>query len=227
MKNQILLYISAFLFTLSIYSQAPRGLHIAAGFAQTNLKSDDLIKESQPGFYVGLHGLMGYHENYNFQIEFTYKQNPLDVKYVEDTFEEAKSSKYKYSDLSLGLYVNYYILKPEEDKFYLGPQAGLFLSYVDPITPSKGANADYQYYLPHLLEESDLSDSTKYNYGFGAGLTGGYNNFRFDLRYSLGLANVLQDVEVNSYSSTNTYTGPKLQGKTSTISFGISYNIWH
>ena len=76
MKNQILLYISAFLFTLSIYSQAPRGLHIAAGFAQTNLKSDDLIKESQPGFYVGLHGLMGYHENYNFQIEFTYKQNP-------------------------------------------------------------------------------------------------------------------------------------------------------
>lgn len=227
MKNQLLLFISSFLFTLSIYSQAPRGLHIAAGFSQTNLKSSDLITESQPGFYAGLHGVMGYHENYNFQIEFTYKQNPLDVKYVEDTFEEAKSSKYKYSDISLGLYVNYYILKPEEDKFYVGPQAGVFVSYVDALTPSKGADASYQYYLPHLLDQSDLSDSNKFNYGFGAGLTGGYNNFRFDLRYTFGMANILEEVHVNSYSSTNTYTGPTLEGKTRTISFGISYNILH
>lgn len=227
MKNQKLLFISALLFNLSIYSQAPRGFYASAGLSQTNLKSSDLLTESNPGFFIGINGLMGYHENYNFQLEFSYKQNTLDVKYVEDTFEEVKKSKYKYSDLSLGFYFNYYILKPEEDKFFLGPQVGVFASFVDPLTPSKGADVTYQQYLPYLLDESDLTNSSKYNYGFGVGLTGGYNNFRFDLRYSLGMANILEDVEVNSYDGSNKYNGPNLEGKISTISFGISYNIFH
>ena len=227
MKKQTLLFISTLLFNLSIYSQAPRGFYAAAGFAQTNLKSSDLLNESKPGFFVGVNGLMGYHENYNFQLEFAYKQNTLDVKYVEDAFEEVKKSKYKYSDLTFGFYVNYYILKPEEDKFFLGPQVGVFASLVDPLTPSKGGDVTYQKYLPYLLDESDLTNSSKFNYGFGVGLTGGYNNFRFDLRYSLGMANLLQDVQVNSYDESNNYTGPTLEGKTNTISFGISYNIFH
>jgi hypothetical protein len=227
MKNQKLLFISALLFNLSIYSQAPRGFYASAGLSQTNLKSSDLLTESKPGFLIGLNALMGYHENYNFQLEASYKQNTLNVKYVENTFDQAKNSKYKYSEINFGFYVNYYILKPEEDEFFLGPQAGVFASLVDPLAPSKGADVTDQYYLPYLLNESDLTNSAKFNYGFGIGLTGGYNNFRFDLRYSLGMANFLQDVEVNSYDESNNYTGPTLQGKTSTISFGISYNIFH
>ncbi|RKR10385.1 outer membrane protein with beta-barrel domain [Flavobacterium sp. 90] len=227
MKNQTLLFISALLFNLSIYSQAPRGFYASAGFSQTNLKSSDLLTKSKPGFFVGINGLMGYHENYNFQLEFAYKQNTLDVKYVEDTFEEVKKSKYKYSELNLGFYFNYYILKPEEDEFFLGPQVGAFLAVVDPLAPYKGTDVNDQLYLPYLLNESDLTNSAKYNYGFGFGLTGGYNNFRFDLRYSLSMANVLKDVQVHSYDESNNYTGPTLEGKASTISFGVSYNIFH
>lgn len=225
--KKTLLFITALFFNLSIYSQAPRGFYVAAGLSQTNLKSSDLLNESKPGFYAGINALMGYHETYNFQLEATYKQNTLDLKYVEGSFEEAKTSKYKYSEINFGFYFNYYILKPEEDEFFLGPQVGVFASVVDPLTPSKGTDVTYQNYLPYLLNESELTNSAKYNYGVGLGFTGGYNNFRFDLRYSLGMANVLEDIQVNSYDESHNYTGPTLQGKTSTISFGISYNIFH
>lgn len=227
MKNQTLLFISVLLFNLSVYSQAPRGFYASAGLSQTNLKSSDLINNSKPGFFAGINALMGYHENYNYQLEISYKQNILDLKYVDGTFEQAKNSKYKYSEINLGMYFNYYILKPDEDKFFIGPQAGIFLAIVDPLTPSKGSDVSDQYYLPYLLDESDLTNSAKFNYGFGVGLTGGYNNFRFDVRYSLGMANTLKDVEVNSSNESNNYNGPTLQGKTSNISFGISYNIFH
>jgi hypothetical protein len=227
MKNQSLLFISTLLFNLSIYSQAPRGFYASTGLVQTNLKSNDLISNSKPGFLAGINFLMGYHENYNYQFEAVYKQNTLNLKYVEDTFDQAKDSKYKYSELNLGFYFNYYILKPEEDEFFLGPQAGAFFAVVDPLTASKGSDVNNQYYLPYLLNESDLTNSSEFNYGFGIGLTGGYNNFRFDLRYSLGMANTLERVEVNSYDQSNNYTGPTLQGKTNSLSFGISYNIFH
>lgn len=224
--KKLTILITLFFFNLSIYSQAPRGFYIAAGFSQTNLESSDLLTESKPGFYTSINMLMGYHENYNYQLEIGYRQNNLDVKYVEGDFNEAKTSKYKYADFNFGLYLNYYILKPEEDEFFVGPQAGIFASLLDPLTPVKGADVTGQYYLPYLLDENDLSDSAKINYGVGLGVTGGYNRFRFDLRYSLGMNNTLADVEVNSYSETNTYTGPTLKGKNNTLTFGISYKIF-
>lgn len=227
MKKQSLLFISIIFFTLSIYSQAPRGFYAVAGLGQTELKSSDLLTEPNLGFLLGLTMQMGYHENYNYQMELSYRINTLNVKYVENGFEEAQNSKFNASDLNLGLYFNYYILKPEEDEFFIGPQAGVFVALQDPLTPSGGSDVSGQFYLPHLLNENALSNSSEFNYGFGFGVTGGYNNFRFDLRYTLGMVNVLADVETDSYDETHTYTGPTLEGKTNNISFGISYNIFH
>lgn len=227
MKNQTLLFLSIFFCTLSIYSQAPRGFYAFAGFDHTELKSSDLLTDPNLGFLLGLNFQMGYHENYNYQLELTYRSNSMNVKYVEDGFDEAKDSKFNASSLNMGFYFNYYILKPEEDEFFIGPQAGVFAALHDAFAPARGANVNGQYYLPHLLDESDLTNSSKFNYGFGAGLTGGYNNFRFDLRYSFGMVNLLSDIETDSYDETNTYTGPTLEGKTNTITFGISYNIFH
>ncbi|RZK80073.1 MAG: hypothetical protein EOO92_08215 [Pedobacter sp.] len=224
--NKLTILITIFFFNLSIYSQAPRGYYLAAGYSQTTLKSDDLLNESKPGFFASVNMLMGYHENYNYQLELGYKQNNLDVKYVEDDFTEAKTSKYKYSEINAGLYLNYYILKPEEDEFFVGPQAGVFLSLADPLTPAKGADVTGQYYLPYLLNENELTNSSKFNYGVGLGVTGGYNRFRFDLRYSIGMANTLSDVQVQNYDESNNYTGPTLKGKTSTLTFGISYKVF-
>ncbi|MEL1255635.1 outer membrane beta-barrel protein [Flavobacterium sp. DGU38] len=227
MKNQTLLFLSILFCTLSIYSQAPRGFYAFAGFDQTELKSSDLLTDPNLGFLLGLNFQMGYHETYNYQLELTYRSNSMNVKYVENDFNEAKDSKFNASSLNLGLYFNYYILKPEEDEFFIGPQVGVFAAFHDAFTPARGADVTGQYYLPHLLDESDLTNSSKFNYGFGAGLTGGYNNFRFDLRYSLGMANLLSDIETDSYDETHTYTGPALEGKTNTLIFGISYNIFH
>jgi hypothetical protein len=227
MKKQTLFFLSIFFCILSIYSQAPRGFYVVAGLNRTELKSSDLLTEPNPGFLLGLNYQMGYHENYNFQMELTYKTNTLNVKYVENGFDEAKNSKFNVSTLDFGLYLNYYILKPDEDKFFIGPQAGIFAAIQDPLTPSRGADVYGQYYLPYLIDENALSHSSTFNYGFGFGLTGGYNNFRFDLRYSLGMANVLSDIETDSYDENHNYTGPTLEGKTNTLSLGISYNIFH
>lgn len=227
MKKQILLFISVLFCTLSIYSQAPRGFYTVAGLSQTKLKSNDLLTEPNPGFLMGVNFQMGYHESYNYQLELAYKISTMNVKYVENGFDEAKNSKYNASDLNLGLYFNYYILKPEEDEFFIGPQAGVFAALQEAFTPSGGSDVSGQYYLPHLLSENDLSKSSTFNYGFGFGITGGYNNFRFDMRYTLGMANLLSDVQTNSYDETNTYTGPTLEGKTNTITFGVSYMIFH
>lgn len=227
MKKQTLLFISILFCTLSIYSQAPRGFYAVAGLSQTELKSSDLLTEPNLGFLLGLNFQMGYHESYNYQMELTYRINSLDVKYVENGFDEAKSTKFNASDLNFGLYFNYYILKPEEDEFFIGPQAGAFVALQDAFTPAGGSDVSGQYYLPHLLDENALSKSSEFNYGFGFGITGGYNNFRFDMRYTLGMANLLAGVETDSYDETHTYTGPTLEGKTNTLTFGISYNIFH
>ena len=61
--------------------------------------------------------------------------------------------------------------------------------------------------------------------GAGIGLTGGYNDFRFDLRYNLGLTDLLSNVQTNSYDENNNYTGPSLEGKMNTVTFTISYRL--
>lgn len=227
MKKQTLLFLSILFCTFSIYSQAPRGFYAVAGLSRTELKSPDLLTEPNLGFLLGINFQMGYHESYNYQMELAYRNNTLNVKYVENGFDEVKNSKYNASDLNFGIYFNYYILKPDEDEFFIGPQAGLFVALQDAFTPSGGSDVSGQYYLPYLLNENDLSNSSAFNYGYGFGLTGGYNNFRFDIRYTVGMANLLSDVETDSYDETNTYTGPTLEGKNNTITFGISYNIFH
>lgn len=227
MKKQILLFISILFCTLSIYSQAPRGFYAVAGLSQTELKSSDLLTEPNLGFLLGLNFQMGYHESYNYQMELNYRINTLNVKYVENGFDEVKSTKFNASDLNFGLYFNYYILKPEEDEFFIGPQAGVFAALQETFSPTGGSDVSGQYYLPYLLDENALSYSSEFNYGFGFGITGGYNNFRFDMRYTLGMVNLLSAVETDSYDETHTYTGPTLEGKTNTITFGISYNIFH
>jgi len=155
---------------------------------------------------------MGYHESYNYQFEALYRQNTIGAKYVDNTFLEAKDANLKFSTVEVGFYLNYYILKPEEDKFFLGPQAGVFVTVSDNLE-SSSTDENGQYYLPYLVDSNSLSDFSKINYGLGLGFTGGYNKFRFDFRYSLGMANSLNNVKTNSYDEFNRYTGSSLSGK--------------
>ncbi len=225
MNKQILLFINLFFLTFVASAQAPRGFYATAGYSQTSLNTSDLATTSKPGFFAGINFNMGYHESYNYQFEALYRQNTIGAKYVDNTFLEAKDANLKFSTVEVGFYLNYYILKPEEDKFFLGPQAGVFVTVSDNLE-SSSIDENGQYYLPYLVDSNSLTDFSKINYGLGLGFTGGYNKFRFDFRYSLGMANSLNNVKTNSYDEFNRYTGSSLSGKTNTLTFGLSYLVF-
>ncbi len=208
-----------------LFAQAPRGFSLTAGINQTDLNSKDLLTESGIGFKAGTIFNFGYHESYNYQVELFYNQSNLKLKTVDQSLENVSNSKYTYSTIDLGAYLNYYILKPEEDKFYVGPQAGFTLAFAGELIPAKGADVSGEQYLPYLLNESSFSNMPKVNFVAGLGATGGYNDFRFDLRYGMGLTNILKGTETNSYDENHRYTGPTLKGKMNCISFTLSYRI--
>jgi hypothetical protein len=225
-KIQKISLILFLLSSLSIFSQAPRGFHLMGGINQSSLKSSDLSSDSGVGYIAGINFNFGYNESYNYQIEASYINSNFNLKSVDfnQNFESISDSKYSYNHLALGFYFNYYILKPDEDKFFLGPQIGVAGSFGGSFIPKSG-NVDSELYLPYLLDENDLTKVSGFNYNLGIGLTGGYNDFRFDLRYSHGMNNLLSAVETNSYNQNNLYTGPSLNGKLNTFSFTVSYRV--
>jgi hypothetical protein len=242
MKKTLLFAI--FLATFAGYSQAPRGFYATAGITQTELKSSDLLSTPGIGYKTGLNFNMGYHENYNYQIEMLFNHRALNFKTVSADYQTVGEQKYISETIDVGFYFNYYILKPEEDKFFLGPQIGFAAAITGQFTPGKTKTAEYdfnnyseesyneynhtqgKYLLPYLLDEGSFENTPQINFDAGLGLTGGYNDWRFDLRYTKGLNNRLSGVETNNYDESHTYTGPALSGKLNTISFSVSYLFW-
>jgi len=242
MKKIIILAI--FLATFAAYSQAPRGFYALAGITQSDLKSDDLLSTPGIGYKAGLNFNMGYHESYNYQIEMLYNHRALNFKTVTADYLTVGEKRYISETIDVGFYFNYYVLKPEEDKFFLGPQIGFTTAITGQFTPAKTKYVEYdynnfteesytayynnenQYLLPYLLESESFDNTAQVNFDAGLGLTGGYNDFRFDLRYTKGLNNRLSGVETNSYDDNHRYTGPALTGKLNTISFSVSYLFW-
>lgn len=226
MTKYIYIYFGILFFTLNSYSQVNPGFYGTLGLYQSSLKSSDLLTDtSSPGFYTGIDFNLGDNETFNYSFEMIYIESSFNLKTVNTSYELIESSKYTYANLQGGFYFNYYILQPDNYKFYLGPQIGLFLQGGTHLTSSNDKNPNDEKYLPHLLNGNSLKRSTNFNYGAGFGLTGGYNDFRFTLRYSLIADNILTDVETDSRNEYGIYTGPELKGTVSSISFGISYNI--
>lgn len=203
-------------------AQAPRGFYLTAGLKTTTLTSDDLLSDSGLGYKAGVNFNWGYHENFNYQIEILYDQSTVDLLTVDENYEAAGKTKFNSNSVDVGFYFNYYLLKPDEDQFFLGLQIGGSTSFSGERSYDGG---NTERYLPYLLSEVNLADVSSINYAAGIGVTGGYNDFRFDLRYTHGLNNYLKDVQTNSYDEFNRYTGPELEGKLSSISFSISYRI--
>jgi hypothetical protein len=227
MKNIILSAI--FIASISCFAQAPRGFYVIGGMSQTELKSSDLLSTPAIGYKAGLIMQMGFHETYNIQAEVIYHHKALNFKAIDgNNFTDVSELKFTSESIDIGAYFNYYILKPEEDQFYLGAQLGVTGSFGEKfqITEPSTSSVTRNYLLPYLLSEDSFSDMNPVNFSGGIGLTGGYNRFRFDLRYSKGFSNLLTGVKTNSYDSSNLYTGPTLNGKLNTISFSVSYLIY-
>lgn len=213
------------IFTLFILqtanAQEPRGFSVLVGPNFGTLKTNDLkATPAGPGLFAGIGFNMGYHETYNYQMEIAYVQNTVNL---EDS--EGNNVKYNVGGLfQVGLYLNYFIIKPDEDKFYFGPQVGVYTSFGS-FTSSTGSYTGDSY-EPSGLSSLTLMDAAPFNYGAGFGLTGAYNKFRFNFRYNLGLSNVLRNVarpvEPGAYSSGET----PFSGKVSSVSLTLSYRVF-
>ncbi|HSD14174.1 MAG TPA: outer membrane beta-barrel protein [Flavobacterium sp.] len=223
MKKYILYTITSLLLTFITHAQAPRAWYASAGISQTELKSDDLLADPGLGYKLGLVFTMGYHENYNYQIEFGYNHRTFNLKSLESDFQTVSDVKYYSGTLDLGAYFNYYIIKPDQDTFFVGPQAGFNIGFLGEFTPSMSEDVSNEIYLPYLLDEDSFMNMPQVNYDLGFGLTGGYNDFKFDLRYTLGMNNRLSGVQTDSYDENHNYTGKELEGKLNSVSLNISY----
>ncbi|MDR6968436.1 hypothetical protein J2X31_002459 [Flavobacterium arsenatis] len=215
-----------FLLSFSIQAQAPQGFSLSAGGNYSGLQSDDLQNSAALGYKYGIVFTFGYHETYNYQIEFFQNKSTFDLPTIDADYQSSGSAKLDRNTSDVGFFFNYYVILPDEDKFYIGPQVGVNFSFGGgELKPQKNVAPGDEYYLPHILSSYDLTSLSKFNYGAGIGLTGGYNDFKFDLRYTLGLNNVLQDVQTNSYDENNRYTGPALDGKVQSLSLVVSYRL--
>ena len=220
-----LIYLLLFIPLLS-FSQAPRGFYLMAGANSTTLQSDDLASEMGIGYRAGLNFNFGYHETYNYQAELVLNQSYLNLRTPDSSFENVSNSTYGFQSFEFGMYLNYYILKPDEDKIFIGLQAGPSVTFGGSLTPKGGKDVTGEKYLPYLLGESDLSGGSSMLLNGGIGLTGGYNDFRFDLRYTHGFSNAIKHVEAPGMRDQhNLYTGPEFSGSISMVSFAISYRL--
>ena len=224
MKN---IYTTFFLFFfLAIFSQAPRGFYLTGGINNSTLKTDYFNTDSEFGYNAGIVFSFGSNESYNLQVDFLYTQriNSFEGTSSKDNIDmnNINTEKYTAEGLEIGFYGNYYILKPDEDKFFVGPQIGLNCNIFEGFEKKDYSDGNpTEYLLPYNISDTELKFS-KINVCSAIGLTGGYNRFKFDLRYNLGLSNVFSNLQVIGFDD---YIYP--EGKLSDISLNISFLLFH
>ena len=218
-------FVSALLLLITLQTvkaQEPSGYSILVGSNIASLQTTDLKATSAgPGYSVGLGFNFGYNERFNYQFEFVATQSSINL---EDS--TSKIDKLNYGGLEGGFYFNYYILKPEEDKFYFGPQVGVNGTLGAVQESSVDWANSLSVYEPSGLTGRDISNSSELVGGAGVGLTGGYNRFRFNIRYNYGVSNLLGTIstptEPGAYPSGDTPYSAKL----SSIGFTVSYRFF-
>lgn len=225
MKQKLHIFILFLFITISVKAQVPRGFSVGAGINQSMLDSKDLLTDPNISYSAGIIFNFGYHESFNYESSLILTNSALKLDYVDDQALTVHQAKYSIQNFDAGFQINYYIIKPDEDKFYFGPLAGVYASFGLGQLSTKG-DVNGQYYLPYRLTENSLADINKINYGVSGGLVGGYNKFRLALKYNMGLSNFLDGVQTDNYSETNTYTGPTLKGKLHTVSLILYYKVF-
>lgn len=206
----------------TINAQEPSGYSVLLGSNFASLQTTDLkASAAGPGYIIGLGFNFGYSERFNYQMEFVAFQNPVNL---EDS--SANINKFDFGGLQAGLYFNYYIIKPEEDKFYFGLQAGASGTFGSAQDIDGNGFSSETVFLPSRLTGIDISSTAEVSGSAGVGLTGAYNKFRFNLRYNYGLTNLLGSfstvTEPGAYPSSDYPYSAKL----SSIGFTVSYRFF-
>lgn len=221
--NKIIFF---FFFSILSYSQVNEGFYLSAGLNTSSFKSSDLITSIGTGYKGGVMFCVGENENENFQLEIFYSNNVFSSKTIDnETFTDVQDTKFNYASLDFGMYYNYYFFPVDEDQFYIGAQLGLTSGFGGTID-SADSTINNRSLLPNLIDiDKAFIDLPTATFSPGAGITGGYNDLRFTLRYNHGLTNILKLTESNNYDQSNRYIGPSFKGTFSTISFTVAYNL--
>lgn len=218
--KKIILVCFTFLGLHFVNAQEPSGLSIMTGVNLPYFKTNAFNVSSQdPGLMLGLGFNSGYHETYNYQFEVLYFENKINLVNSQGNSDSFLMG----GSIQTGLYLNYFIIKPEEDRFYFGPQIGVNALFGKTLTKSNVYTPEP--YLPSGLSSLKLNESSLFNYGAGFGLTGAFNKFRFNLRYNLGLSNLFRDISKSVPEGSSASSDRPFTGELSSISFSISYRI--
>lgn len=186
--NKKLLTILSLLIAFAAYSQVPRGFSVALGVNQAILNSDQITADGVLGFQGGFGFNMGYHETHNYQIDVLFSKNSLELPYVSDSSSpevNAGTQKYNIVNIDVMFNFNYYVIKPDEDKFYIGPQAGVYFSVSHGQWLPTNEEDVYGHQYENGLDENSFTMMSQFNYGASLGIVGGYNKFRASLNIIL------------------------------------------
>tara|TARA_R110002111_G_scaffold27081_2_gene58276 strand:- start:15482 stop:16171 length:690 start_codon:yes stop_codon:yes gene_type:complete len=225
MKHFILFII--LLTSLNCFAQVPNGWWFAAGGNMSSLNSEQLKSDGVLGYSFGIGMTTGYHERYHFEFNLIASTNNFDLYKSDFEGNDIGTVKASRSSADFSFNYNYYIILPEENKFYLGVRPGLDVVYHGKFK-LKDDDDGYSYSVqPLAITPSSISNSSgKFNLDPSLGISAGYNNFRFILKYNLGLGNYLNDLKTDSFDNSNLYTGPEIEGKLNRISLIVFYRFY-
>lgn len=169
--KKLCLIVAAAIFSLtSVYAQGDVKIGAKAGVNFASLTGDDEGLEGKTSFHVGAVVEIPVSDVFSVQPELLFSDQGA-------KFEENNDVKFNVGYLSVPIMAKYYVA--EGFSLEAGPQVGFLLS-----AKLKDDN-----------DSEDIKDELK-GIDFGLGLGAGYrldNGLNFNLRYNLGLSNIVDD----------------------------------
>lgn len=223
MKNTIIAFL--LMMTTAVFAQVPRGFSVAAGANHSIWDSKDLLADGALGFTAGIGFNFGYHESFNYEFNVMLSQQYLKLYSIDNSNTNIEKIKTSMQTADFSAQFNYYVIKPDENKFYAGALAGIKFSVGTGDLSYREDSTDINY-LPYRIDNNQLTFVSQVSYAPIVGIVAGYNKFRLAVKYEFGVTNIIRDVQTNQQNEYGIYTGPAFEGKLSSASLVLYYHVF-
>lgn len=205
-------------FTFSfVNAQEYSWLYVLAGPNTSFFKTDDVISKVKPGYQIGV----GFYSESTAKLNHTFELISIKTP-IELLNENSEYDLYNFTDFRMSYYLNYSFVNVEEDVFFYGPFAG---TYFDISSVRKKGGYSPITYNPSGVNQMQISDVEKFNYGVSFGLFAGYKKFGARIVYNLGLSNYFRNIAVQTEPGSIS-TEPLKGAKLSSLALNLSYVIF-
>lgn len=187
---------------ISIYSYSQSQFGVNYGFKLQNLNTSDLNMNSFNGHFFGLSFLMFFSDNSDLITNLNYSTSTLNSSsyLVNGNEYEDITDKIKVETIDFEFLYNYYLIKPDINKFQFGILGGLGINFLN----------DFSYDPDWRIFDNVKGISPYYTIG----ISGGTEKIRLSLRYNKNFGNYLS----GAYVSSNDF-----EGKLSSFSLNFTY----